>query len=195
MLLGYNLVATDTRKWLLGDNLEYAPSNPCNKYKNIYEINFLPDNFLLPRGKKDFYETLDGFFLVSEKVKEFCDYYQYKNLEFVPLPNSNYYWFKSENILKYDIKTRGTRFLNHSEECNGYLEIVGATPVCLIDKKPIGDNFFRTDVFFGGKNGKSPLLCIGIETFSKIKDYTLSGLHFQKILDKYDKIPDMSVHL
>ena len=85
---------------------ELAPPHPGNLYRSIYEINFLPDNFKIPKRKNDFYGSADGFLLVSEKTKAFCEKNKYKGLEFIPLANTKYYWLKSENVLEYDKKNK-----------------------------------------------------------------------------------------
>ncbi len=72
MLLGYEFYGSDARENMLGDECELAPPHPCNLYRSIYEINYLPDNFKIPKRRNDFYGSGDGFLLVSEKVRKFC---------------------------------------------------------------------------------------------------------------------------
>ena len=99
MLLGYEFHGSDAKNRMLGDNLELAPPHPCNFYRSIYEINFLPDSYKIPMRKNDFYSSADGFLLVSERVKEFCKKNKYDGLEFIPLSQTKYYWLKSFNII------------------------------------------------------------------------------------------------
>ena len=189
MILGYSLFATDTRKNMYGDDFEFGPDrqNKCLKYRCIYEINYLPGNFEVPKNtRSDFLETYDGFHLVTENVIKFCETNKYENIEFIPLPgNSRYYWIKPHTEVEYDFKRRGTRFLYYSNKCKGYGEIIGADPVCLKNNKPLGDNFYRTDLSFGSVNGKSPSILVGVKTFDKIKRSGLKGVYFEKVLDKY----------
>ena len=190
MILGYSIQLTDTGKDMYGDDFEFGPDpgNKCLKYRCIYNINYLPNNFMISRNaKSDFFETGDGFHLVSKKVIEFCRRNKYKNIEFVLLPNDDrYFWMKPHTVVEYDFKRRGTEFLRYSEKCKGYREIIGADPACLKKNTPLGDNFFRTDMSFGSVNGKHPSILIGNKTFNKIKMEGLKGIYFDKILDKYE---------
>ncbi len=194
MLLGYELNGSDAKLPMLGDGLELAPPNPCNPYKSIYEINFLPDSFKIPKRRNDFYDSLDGFFLVSERVLDFCKKNNYRNLEFIPLKNTKYFWLKSNNIIRYNKKSKYIRYYNYSKKCKGYEEIVSPGPLFLMNKTPLSDNFHRTDISFG-KNGRSPVMCIGIETYKKIKKAGFTGVFVNEIHDKYDekKLPDMKL--
>lgn len=191
VLIGYKLVATDAKERMLGDYLEYAPPDPCNKYKSIYEINHLPSNFKLPKKKVDFFVTADGYQLVSEEVKQFCLENKYQGLVFLPLKGTTFFWLKTNNIIEYDYKTAGVLFLGFNKKCNGYREISRIRQICLVDKSPLEDNFYRTDLSFGDAQGKSPLTCIGIETYMKIKKAGFKGVYFDKIFDRYEKLPDL----
>src|SRR6187402_2744432 len=149
MILGYTLIGTDANDNLYGDDFEFGPNpkDKCLKYRCIYEINYLPNNFKISKNSKsDFLDTYDGFLLVTKNVIEFCKKNKYRNIEFIPLPNdTRYYWMKPHIEIEYDFKRRGTEFLRYSEKCKGYKEIIGADPVCLKKNKLLGDNFYRTD--------------------------------------------------
>lgn len=192
MLLGYTLIATDTRSWVLEEYFSQLDSddNTCDKYKCIYDIDFVPKVFKLPKTKKDFYWSIDGYLLVSERVKLFCRSNKYAGLKFIKIPGTDYYWLKTSNVLKYDIKKRGTLFLNYNKKCKEYEEIVGADPVCLVDNTLLGDNFYRTDISFGHMT-KSPVECVGIKTKNKIKMAGFTGIYFDEIHDHYKVIPKM----
>ena len=81
--------------------------------------------------------------------------------------------------------------MGFNKKCNGYREISQIRQICLVDKSPLEDNFYRTDLSFGDAQGKSPLTCIGIETFMKIKKAGFKGVYFDKIFDRYEKLPDL----
>jgi len=190
MLLGYHLLSTDARDRLYGDDFEFGPNpkDKCLKYRCIYDINYLPNNFKISRNaKSDFLITYEGINLVTKNVIEFCKKNRYTNIEFIRLPNDDrYYWMKPHADVEFDFKRRGTEFLWYSKKCKGYREIIGADPVCLKKNKPLGDNFYRTDLSFGSIDGKHPLILMGTETFNKIKKSGLRGAYFEKILDKYE---------
>jgi hypothetical protein len=154
MILGYVLDLPDIKTNML-ENLELGD---CAKYSNIYDLNVLNPSFKMKNHKYAISSTYDGFNIVSDTFKQFCESEKYKGLEFVPLPlDTGYYWFKVHNILHYNAKWRETEFLNYNAACQGFEEIIGATPACLITKTPLQDDFFRTDICFGSYAGKSPL--------------------------------------
>lgn len=191
MIVGYCLHGSDTKERLLGDDMELVSNEFCDRFKSIYEFKFDLPRFNIPKIRKDFYHTIDGFLLVSENVKTFCKRNKYSNLEFRKLPQVDYYWLMTHNIIEFDSKRRGTLFLNFVAQCKMYEQIIGANPVCLISGIPLGDNFFRTDISFGSIS-KRPLICVGHETKLKIESAKLNGVSFEKILDKYDKLPKVT---
>ncbi len=181
MILGYVLSPIDNdlniyENIILGE---------CDKYKNIYEINKISKKVSIKNGI-EISCSYDGFTIVSDKFKKFCESEKYTNLEFIQFQDSpKYFWFKVNNILEYDSVRRGTEFINYSEKCKGYSDIIGADPACLKRKSKIEDGFFRTDLFFGSNASKSPLYIIGIETRQKLINTGFKNVYFEKILDKY----------
>ena len=158
----------------------------CARYSNIYDLNLIDINFKM-KNNKNISCTYDGFIIVSEKFKQFCKNEKYLGLEFIILPKAqSFYWFKVNNIIEFDTKARETEFLNYNFICNGYEEIIGATPVCLKNKCKLSDGFFRTDVCFGSYAGKSPVYLVGDATKKKLIDAGFTEIFFKKILDKYD---------
>lgn len=183
MILGYVLTLPDIKS----DMLESLDLNSCAKFSNIYDLNILNPVFKTKVFKHAISSTYDGFVIVSEIFKQFCESGKYNGLEFVPLYNkAGFYWFKVHNIVEFDSKQRGTEFLNYSSSCNGFEEIIGATPACLVAKTPLTDGFFRTDICFGSYAGKSPLNLVGEVTKAKLIRAGFNEIYFEEILDKYN---------
>jgi hypothetical protein len=181
MLLGYDFYFYDNKKRMF-KNIKL---DRCAAYSDIYTINQI-NPFLKKKTKKHLSTTYDGFKIVSEIFKSFCENENYPGLEFVPLPKSpGFYWFKAHNIIEYDSQSYGLRFINYNEDCKGYEEIIGASPVCLKKRIPIPDGFFRTDICFGSFESKSPVILIGVETLRKLKLAGFKGIDASEILDKY----------
>jgi len=168
------------------DMLSNFDAGECAKYKNIYELNTLNPKFKLKRNKYSISSTYDGFVIVNEKFKQFCDKDNYIGLEFIPLQNeTEYYWFKINNVLEFDTKQRGTEFLNYNPSCDGYEEIIGATPVCLKSNEKLGNGFYRTDICFGSYAGKSPIYLVGVDAKEKLIGSGFKEIYFEEIHDKY----------
>lgn len=182
MNIGYVLSPPDN-----GDYMFYKLEiDECTKYSNIYDINRVNSQFKLSKRKLNITETYDGYKIVSEKFKLFCEKERYENIEFVVLSTPGFYWFKVYNILEYDTEARHTRFINHNKDCDGYEEIIGATPVYLKNKVSLPDSFFRTDICFGSYHRKSPLYIVGEKTQQKLINAGFTEIFFEKILDTYD---------
>jgi hypothetical protein len=182
MILGYYLIIHDNDHYMFKDMT--LPT--CAKYSNVYEINMINPKFRF--GKKlNVSYTYDGFVIVSEAFKQFCENFQYNGVEFVVLPNSpGFYWFKIHNVIEFDTDARKTRFMKYNAECNGFEEIIGMTPICLKKKEILGDGFFRSGISFGSCASKSPAEMVGEDTMKNLKKEKFKGLFFEKILDKYD---------
>ena len=182
MILGYDFYCYDNKKRMF-ENVEL---NKCDRYSNIYSINRIDPLFKI-HTKKQLSTTYDNFIIVSEAFKSFCINQNYTGIEFVILPKSpGYYWFKTHNIIEFDSESYGTRFINYDEDCKGYAEIIGASPVYLKKPIPISDGFFRTDICFGSFETKSPVILIGVETLKKLKLSSFNEIDASEILDKYE---------
>jgi hypothetical protein len=182
MLLGY-VIFSYGNKLSMYRNIKL---NECDRYSDTYTINRIDPNFKI-KTNKHITSTYDNFTIVSEQFKTFCESEKYDGLEFMILPKSpGFYWFKIHNIIKFDAEAYGTRFINYNKQCDGYEEIIGATPACLKVKELIPDGFFRTDICFGSFANKFPLKIVGIKTQQKIKGAGFKGIDWDEVMDKYD---------
>jgi hypothetical protein len=182
MILGYVISVPDIKTTMFA-NVKLAE---CARFSNIYDLNLFDVNFRMRNKTYGISSTYDGFVIVSEKFKRFCETESYLGLEFINLPNApGFYWFKTNNILEFDSNERETRFIDYNDDCKGYEEIIGATPACLKSKFPIGNNFFRTDICFGSSAGKSPLYLTGEVTKKKLEEVGFKEIYFEEVLDNY----------
>lgn len=181
MILGY-LISPCEEDYYMFEGLTLGN---CANYSDIYHINKInPD--LAIKSKKNLFYIYEGFIIISERFKEFCERERYRGIEFIYLPGSpEFYWLKVNNIIEYDTDRRGTEFLNYNEECKGYEEIIGASPACLKNNSPLPDGIFRSDICFGSYAAKSPLYYVGAETKNKLKEAGFKEIYLEKILDKY----------
>ncbi len=183
MIVGYTILDPDMDAFMLGDMV----LDPCARYGNIYDHKIINPGFKVPNRGKNISTTYEGYTIVSEKFKAFCETGGYKGIEFLSLPGSpGFYWFLVNNILVFDFEARGTEFLNFSEKCKGYEEVIGATPVCLREPAILEDKFYRTDLFFGSFEGKSPVYMVGEETKKKLLAAGFREIYFEEIHDRYD---------
>jgi hypothetical protein len=185
-ILGYSLDSVGNNERGMFENIE-LPNKDTIIYSNIYDINLYDVNFKIGSKKKfDMSVTYDGFTIVSEKFRLFCLDNKYKGLEFQPLKKeTGFFWFKINNTIIFDFESRKTKFLNYDDSFVKYASVHGATPVHLKVKNILKDGFYRTDIFFGHHESKSPVEIVGIETKNKIKMAGLKGIYFEKIFDYY----------
>jgi hypothetical protein len=184
MLLGYEISENDNDEFFLEDE-EKLPKEW--RYKNTYEYDQLPASLKMKKKKIDIGSTYDGFTIVSERFKSLCEQNKFKGLQFIQLPNnSNFYLFRVDNVLEFDTVARRTEYIKFSKEFNAYVEIIGATPVCLKNKQPVPEGtIYRTDIFFGTGVRKSPVLMTGIKTKELLCSWKLKGIYFNQIQDEY----------
>ena len=184
MIVGYEISAQDNDEFFLEDEKNLTKEW---LYKNTYDYNQLPASLKMKKNKLEIGSTYDGFTIVSERFKYLCEQNKFKNLEFNQLPNdSNFYLLKVHNALEFDTVARRTEYIKFSKEFNGYVEIIGATPVCLKSKQPVPEGtIYRTDIFFGTGVRKSPVLMVGIKTKELLHSWKLKGIYFNKIKDEY----------
>jgi hypothetical protein len=115
MVLGYVLGFPDNHY-----NMFQGVALPeCAKYSDIYSLNTVGSGLgLKPRNTISY--TYDGFVIVKEEFKMFCQAEQYLGLEFVELVGApGVYWFKTQNIVEFDAQGRKTRYVDYSPKCNG----------------------------------------------------------------------------
>jgi hypothetical protein len=183
MILGYVILGPDNG-YNMYRNLQL---DKCSKYMNVYSIDKIDKDMRIRKLKNDFTYTYDGFAIVSDRFKQFCERESYHGIEFIDVSGcQKYFWFKIQNVIEFDAEARRTQFISFNAECNGYEEIIGATPACLKQTTPLPDGFFRTDIFFGSYAGKSPLELIGAATKEKMEAEDFSGIYFKEILTEYD---------
>lgn len=150
-----------------------------NTLKKIPDLNFKT------KTQKDIVCTYDGFYIVSERFKNFCDEQGYEGLIFTPLKKSpSHYYFEPQIIFPVD--ERNTIFENEGEQCPkcGKYEWFGG-PHRIYSKYYYTeqDNFIcRLDEFFGDKGRKHYIIIIGLKTAKLLKGL---GLYL------YDDIEDI----
>lgn len=184
MLLGYMLSGPDNDYTMFED----IKLDECARYKDVYTINMINPELQFKNIKYSYSFTYDGFPIVDEKFKMFCERERYSGIEFVKLGGSGqYYWLKLQKVLEFDAEASRTRFIGYNDKCQGYEEIVGFDPIYLKQKEPLPDGFFRTDLCFGSYAGKSPLDLVGVETKRKMEDAGFKKIDFLKVQDEYPR--------
>lgn len=174
---------------VMGHDIAYMYSNEnrpgtCPICHNTIEK--VPDPlYRVSKKKGDLFYTYDGFCIVSENFKRFCDERGYPNLIFVTLINSiGYYFFMPQDIYKLDYIRRNVQFIDKRNCCGCYDEVIGASPSYKkMDFLMSSDDFIcRSEYYFASYGCKSPLIIVGLDTAVAMRDYGLKGIYYNKVL-------------
>jgi hypothetical protein len=153
--------------------------------------NFLP-NSVRPKKKWDICSTYENRKIVTQNFKEWCERFGFTGLQFRQVCDSPpYYHFWPSRELSFDSKRAHTQFMNRCVRCGNYESVIGASPLGLIDvSQPIDNGFFRTDLEFGSRWEKSPLIIVGIGTKELMEQEGFERIHFEPVeaLSRADEI-------
>lgn len=150
-------------------------------------IEQIPDvMYKVCKKKGDVFCTYDGFTIVTEKFKQFCEDRKYPHLIFTPLVKSpGYYFFLPQDIYKLDYERRQVKFIDKRDCCGCYDEVIGATPGYKARgfSMPTDDFICRAEYLFASYGSKGPLIIVGLETAAEMKKNGLKGISFDKIFE------------
>ena len=135
---------------------------------------------------RDLVCTYDGFYIASQKFKDFCDENGYEDITFVQFPKSpKYYFFLPNRIYPLDYVRMKTRFIGYRECCGQFYDIVGCYNIYRCSTCDINENDFicRTKYLFSSSYIKRPRVIIGKETLDKMIKYGLSGFHTNNVYE------------
>jgi hypothetical protein len=185
-LLAYSLSSPDI------DAHFYENAPPaifCFQCNTILDKSYVPSALKLYSGKlPDLGGTYDGQEMCSTRFKEFCEA-EGLEVDFYEIDMGKpFYHFKPQNILKYDILRRKTRFIGHCASCGNFAEVIGSTPVFFTEIfEPIQTGIYRTDLEFGSGSHKGFGVIVGLETREKMialkfRGCTLVPIYHEEVL-------------
>lgn len=137
-------------------------------------IEKVPNLEFRTRTRKDIVCTDDGFYIVSERFKFFCEEQGFNDLTFFPLKKSpGHYYFEPQTMFPVD--EENTIFEHSGEPCShcGKYRWFGG-PHTIYSKYELteDDNFIqRSKEFSGDKCRKFFLIIIGLKTEKLMKEY------------------------
>lgn len=148
-------------------------------------IEKIPDSmYKVPKKKGDMFYTYDGFCIVSERFKSFCDEREYPNLTFIALTKSvGFYFFMPQDIYELDYSRKEVEFINKRNCCGSYDEVIGSVPSYKAPDFSIDTNDFicRSKWAFGSYGQKNLLIIVGLDTVTAMKAYGLKGMYFENV--------------
>lgn len=147
-----------------------------NKIKDVYDL-----DYRLKR-KSTLMVTYDGYTIVSQPFKDFCDANGYPGLSFTELTHyPGYYFFFAEKAFELD--PNRIKFNGH-HDCCGSADCISTPFKTKKEGFQIESNDFicRSDVRFGDKGKKFFLIFVGLETEKKMKQFRLKKIYYAKVL-------------
>lgn len=141
----------------------------------------LNPKFRIRQKKSPIYSTFDGYYIVHEQFKLFCEANNYEGLEFIQLPAAHkFYWFRPTKVYKIDW---GRGLTHRTPKCDmcGYSVFYVPLPTFKMPGFDMGSDDFicRTDEEFG--SFRDPMIIIGLETEKKLREAGFKGLHFEPV--------------
>lgn len=177
---GTHMLGTDTFRvrpdagyydWRFGrDGIPHPATCPTCGGK--IDPDYINPQFRVKRRGRDLTATYDGYVLVSQGFRKFCEVNNWhRDVQFTTLPeDDSYLVFKPRRTLEFDAARRKTRFEDYCPSCKKYFNVIGATPVFLRNiSAPIAEGFFRSDLEFASGHEQHPLVIVGIKTAEAIK--------------------------
>ena len=161
------------------------PPNTCPVCQSPLSREINPD-FIAARIGTPIRSTYDGYCIVTEEFRKFCTENNYPNLVFEELPKSpGYYCFSPLDIFPLDPVRRKVEFYPTCPTCGESGGIYGATPAYKAENftLPSNDFIYRSDLEFGDKGKRSPLIIIGVETGIKMKKTGLKSIYLGDVYE------------
>ena len=153
----------------------------CEKCKT--RLKMIPNpNYRVRIKGRDFQNTYDGYYIVSERFKSFCEQNNYPNLSFTQTKTKGYYTFLPQKIYQTSSDI-GITYSHLNECCDLYSHVYVSHRLYVRDKNFIQeeDDFIaRTEILYGDNSYKHYMIVIGNKTYVKMKEF---GLKIQHLAD------------
>jgi len=152
----------------------------CRQCKSCLSHAYVPQSVNIPTSHQyGFGHTRDLQPLFSQELITIIRGETEQEFAQISFPNiADYSVVITQEIVEFDAKRRNVKFGPRCQFCDSHSYIVGATPAYLRAKALPDNGFFKTDLQFGGENGKSCLFIIGKKLKQKIQSRNLRGVYF-----------------
>lgn len=156
----------------------------CPKCGRKTDPHFIDPSFELYKKSLDISSTFDGYMIVSERFKGFCESLRIDGVEFIALPSQpKHHWLVVRNILEVDtIESAGIRFLYYCDLCQNYAGVFGTDGLRFKGiESPIMNGIYRTDLKFAQAHEQQPVIVIGTEVAAAMKEVRFKGICLSRI--------------
>lgn len=154
--------------------------NCCSKcgYPTKSEVN---PNFELKKKHFDASYTYDGYLIVSQRFKDFCQKEGYENIIFHEFKQKGFYFFEALKICPLDYNRHKVQLIDLCPVCGKYAEVI--SPPSFVKPGFVVEphSTYRSEDEFGSYNQKGVLTIVGLEAAKKMKEERFRGLYFRDI--------------
>lgn len=137
------------------------------------------DGVVLKKRRFDISCTYDSLEVVSQRFGDWYSENSFHGLRFDQLPDDpRFFRVRAVTAVPIDAKRRKVRFLKLCEKCGKYDSVVGGTPIFLKRGTKLRKrSFYRTDLEFGGRDQKHPIILCGTSVGEALLESNLKGLY------------------
>ncbi len=134
------------------------------------------------RMRKDAMDA-DGHVIVSERFRDFCVRSRYADLAFYEVgKRRKRYELRATRVLRVDVERSQPYLTEFCTRCGNFECYLRGKGLFLENvTEPLLDGFYRTDLIWGCRAGKHPLILVGAETKRKLHAAGLTGLDFRSV--------------
>jgi len=148
-------------------------TNPDNAFRKSFKPLYLDST--ISKKTTDVSVTYDGQTIVSDRFRLFLESEGNSGLRIISFARDpGHFQLQVDNVVP--VNRDKVQFVDRCPDCGNFNEVFGDYERLAIDS-PLIDGFFRTDVFFGSGDSKSPQLVVGQNTGQKIKTAKFKGCY------------------
>ncbi len=177
--VGYALSAQDNDTYMFGPDDPVERCGTCHYRRDLSAYN---PRYKLKSYRRDLSATYDGFWIVTDRFRDFCTGQGYRDISFEEFAeDKRHFNFMPLTVVKFDAVSRMTSFEKLCPECGSYESVTGAYPAYVLLSEPLADGFYRSDLLFASGDEKHPIIFVGAETKDKLAKSGLKGLEFSPL--------------
>lgn len=160
-------------------NRSYSPPTLNVQETPRYDFGYTRDlQPLFSKGLVDIINDQKGISLAANEMRD----------------SGGYFNLAVTETIEFDAQRRKTRFGPRCDVCGQFEWIAGATPAFFTSRQVPTNGILKTDLEFGDRQGKSPLIIVGRELKETIESCHFSGIYFDDAYGASDKYKDDNVH-
>jgi hypothetical protein len=155
----------------------------CPACDSVNDPTYVPTRLLHVRSRYPFSYTYDNRPIATEAFRNYCLERDPDGLEFVRVNAApELYVMSAKRIVEFDAQKRRTKFIRPCDVCGRFTEVIGASPGFLRNvDTPLDCRFYRSDLEFGSRRNKHPVLLVGPELRYGLEKHKFKSMYFHPV--------------